>query len=193
MRTPAALVLLLLFVLPASGTPLRRLCQRQCKEEITSCVHTGHRRPRCRRDTLRRCRQEGIAVCAAPPSTTTTTIGGGSGTVNGCHPTTAADLRGQPQVTVTFGDADGFRYVPPCFKVSPGTEVTFTGNFGFHPLVGGEIVGTTKVPDGTSPFAPTTNTGATKAFMLTESGTLPFYCDFHGVAFQMKGAVFVGP
>ncbi|TMA39780.1 MAG: hypothetical protein E6J79_02330, partial [Deltaproteobacteria bacterium] len=73
-------------------------------------------------------------MTSSTTSTTTTTL------VNGCDPATATDLTGQPEVTVTFSGAPTFAYSPKCFVASAGTRVIFSGNFQFHPLIGGEVV-----------------------------------------------------
>ncbi len=111
--------------------------------------------------------------------------------INGCGPATAVDLTGQAAVTIMFGSG-GNVYTPKCSKVTVGTAVTFSGNFSGHPLVGGEIVGNTKVPDPTSPFMPITSSGNSKTFTLSQAGDYPFYCDPHGLL-GMNGAVFVVP
>jgi plastocyanin len=190
---PLALVLLL--ALPADAVSLRRQCRRQCKATITACVESGTRRARCRRTVLRTCRQDGLVACGAAGTTTTTTLAGGPTTtlppqLNGCDLATAADLTGQPAVTVTFAD---FAYTPPCFRVSAGTEVTFSGNFTEHPLVGGQVDGTgSTAPDPTSPFTPPTTGGSSRAFPLPSAGAFPFYCDVHALT-GMKGVAFVVP
>jgi plastocyanin len=114
------------------------------------------------------------------------------GAVNACHPDSATDMRGQMQVTVRFGGALGFSYDPACFRVSPGTQVTFSGEFDQHPLVGGEVSGGMKVPDPSSPFGGPTSSGTSKTVMLQATGTFPFYCNIHALI-GMKGAAFVAP
>ena len=70
--------------------------------------------------------------------------------------------------------------------------VTFSGSFASHPLVGGEVVGMSKVPDAASPILPTSS-GSMATFTLSNAGTYPYYCNPHAVSFSMKGAVFVVP
>jgi plastocyanin len=124
-------------------------------------------------------------VCSTPPL------------INGCDPATALDMTGQPNVTVVFGGAVGLTYSPKCIKVSAGTQVTFNGTFGSHPLVAGEVVGTTKVPaaPGTSPL-PTNagglGTGTTATFTMAPIGNYPYYCNPHA-PIGMNGAIFVVP
>lgn len=107
-------------------------------------------------------------------------------TLNGCDPATAIDLTGESQTTITFAS---FAYNPPCIRVSPGTKVTWSGSFPGHPLVGGKVVGGMKVPDPASPITPT-STGNTKTFTLSNSGAVPYYCDFHA-GMGMFGTIFV--
>lgn len=107
-------------------------------------------------------------------------------TINGCTEATAEDQTGKADFTITF---TSFAYTPPCVKVSAGTNVTFSGDFASHPLVGGEVSGGTKFPDPTSPIT-MTNTGMTATFTLANPGTFPFYCDLH-TGLKMYGVVYV--
>ncbi len=112
--------------------------------------------------------------------------------VNGCTVANSMDLRtGNPTVTINFGGATGNNYDPRCIRVSASTQVTFMGAFSGHPLVGGVVVSGDKVPLGSGPLFPTTNTGTSKVVTLSSAGvTVPFYCDFHGPS-GMNGAIFV--
>jgi len=182
----------------AGAMSLRRQCRLACKDAIKACIASGGKRRRCHRETLQRCRTEGVAVCGGGAPTTTTTLssmggaGGMGGAVNACHADSATDLRGQMQVTVHFGGALGFTYDPACFMVSPGTQVTFSGEFDQHPLVGGDVSMGMKVPDPSSPIGGPTSSGTSKTVMLQTAGTFPFYCDIHALV-GMKGAAFVEP
>jgi len=197
-RSLLALTVVALLVPAAGAVSLRRQCRLTCKDAINACIAAGGKRARCRRQTLQRCRLEGLVVCGG--AATTTTLGAGAttttlpsgGMVNACNPNSATDMRGQPAVTVHFGGALGFRYDPACFEVSPGTQVTFSGAFDQHPLVGGEISGGEMMPDPSSPFDGPTSTGTSKTFMLPVAGTFPFYCNIHGLI-GMKGTAFVAP
>src|SRR5205085_3377066 len=73
MRLLLVLSLVTLSLQPAQAISLRRQCRVQCKATIDACVVTGAARRHCRRDTLRRCRQEGLTVCPGGVSPTTTT------------------------------------------------------------------------------------------------------------------------
>ena len=206
MKPLVVLVLIVLFAIPAEAGSLARRCRRDCSGQIQACMDTGGKRRRCRRTVLKQCRTQGIERCApglsasttstvptGDPTTTTTLMPGAI--VNGCDRTTATDWRGQPQVTVTFPTPPYNSYSPPCFVVSPGTQVTFSGDFAANPLVGGLVIlsGTNKIkhPDPGSPFSPTTASGSSKAFVLTQN-TWPFYSDTHALD-DMKGVAFVEP
>jgi plastocyanin len=117
---------------------------------------------------------------------------GGQSSVNGCNIATATDATGTSEITVTFPGV-AFDYSPKCVKVSLNTSVVFNGPFVGHPMIGGEVVGTTLVPASSGPFVPVTNTGTTKTFSMTSLGTYPYYCTLHGVGLGMMGAVFVVP
>jgi hypothetical protein len=43
-----------------------RECRAACGETIAQCVAQGGRRRKCRRDTMRSCKREGVAVCQQP-------------------------------------------------------------------------------------------------------------------------------
>lgn len=120
-------------------------------------------------------------ACAAPP------------TVNGCDPGTALDLTAQSAVSVAFGGAVGMAYSPRCLRVKAGTQVTFNGNFTFHPLLAGLVQGAVLTPAaaGTTPL-PTTaqSTGTSATFTLTPAGEYGFYCAVHATL-GMSGAIFV--
>src|SRR5206468_6515376 len=58
-----ALTLVALLVPPAGAVSLRRQCRLTCKDAINACVAAGGKRARCRRQTLRRCRREGLVAC----------------------------------------------------------------------------------------------------------------------------------
>jgi plastocyanin len=210
-------VLLVVALVPDEAAPQsrRRACRQSCGAAIDACVAEGGRRRRCKNQTLRRCRRQGLSVCAATTTTTTvagvtsTTSGGGStttnpggstttvttpggtttttATVHGCSLGAATDLRGDPSPEVSFTI---YSYSPKCSRITAGQSITFTGNdFDFHPLVGGEVgVG----PDPGNPIG-ITSVGTSKNVTFPSAGTFPFYCGAHGPSFGMTGAVFVDP
>src|SRR5438552_3595543 len=72
--TVAALALVLTVALQVHAG-LRVQCRFQCDAAVAACVTTtGQRFRPCRRQTLRRCRHEGLQVCAPSATTTTTTV-----------------------------------------------------------------------------------------------------------------------
>src|SRR6185503_15322511 len=111
----------------------RKECRLACGATIDACVAQGEKPRRCKRQTLKRCRHEGVATCGV---TTTTTPGGTTttlATVHGCAIETATDLRADAAPTVTF---TSFKYTPKCARIAANQSITFEGDFGFHPLVG---------------------------------------------------------
>jgi plastocyanin len=119
-------------------------------------------------------------------STTSTTLG----SVHGCSLANAVDRSGLQDVrTVTF---TFYEYNPKCLRIAPGQTVTFSGDFTFHPIRGGQIAGNSEAPDNTSPITPTSG-GNMKDVTFPNDGVFPYYCDSHGVDFDMFGAVFVVP
>ncbi len=71
--TLTALALMILAAIPVEAG-LRAQCRRQCDAAVAACVTSTRRRLRaCHRQTLRRCRHEGLQVCAPATTTTTTT------------------------------------------------------------------------------------------------------------------------
>jgi plastocyanin len=86
-----------------------------------------------------------------------------------------------------------FSYSPKCLKVPAGTTVTFSGDFGTHPLspsshrgaqTGNPITLTSSVPDG----------GTTKDFTFTTPGFYAYFCTEHDTldtGMFMDGVVWV--
>ncbi|MEJ7730793.1 MAG: plastocyanin/azurin family copper-binding protein [Polyangiaceae bacterium] len=107
--------------------------------------------------------------------------------LNGCDPDTAVPLA----ASVLFGNAVGAAYLPPCFTVSVGDMVTFSGPFASHPFTGGRVIGGVATADATGPFT-ATSTGTTATFTMSSAGRFGFYCTAHALS-GMKGAVFVTP
>jgi len=187
----------------------RKQCRLSCAAAIDACVAQGGRRRRCKRQTLKQCRQQGLPTCAVTTTTTsqgvtttvvgatttnpggstttTTTLGGGTTTtapsIHGCTLAGATDMRGTANPTVTF---DNFFYMPNCIRIQPTQSVTFSGNFSFHPLVGGTVPTT----DPQSPI----ETDNSQPIDFPTAGTFPFFCGNHGVSVAaMRGVVFVAP
>ncbi len=104
--------------------------------------------------------------------------------LNGCTAASFVDMTGQSMVSISFGS---FFYTPACLKVSPGTQVTWNGEFISHPLQGGTVLNFMGTPDNSQ--IPFTNTGTTKTVTFGSAGTFPYYCQFHVAS--MQGVVLV--
>jgi len=119
----------------------------------------------CENFGFSRCVEHGVQYCSAP------------GTRNGCNRLAAEDHRGEPLVTVAFSsDGVAYDYAPECILVSSGTTVRFHGfffggSFADEPLVGGDA----PTADPMSPFYPPTTSGTVRDFVLTQSGTFPYF------------------
>ena len=70
---PLAVLAVLLIVPAADAVSLARQCRQACGDEIAACVAAGGRHLACKRQTLRRCRREGLAVCWGPAAGGNTT------------------------------------------------------------------------------------------------------------------------
>jgi plastocyanin len=114
--------------------------------------------------------------------------GGAPQDVNGCSASGAKDETASSNVTVTFGSS--LTYSPACIKIKKGSKVTFSGDFTLHPLQAGTVDTSEMMhPDASSPIKET-NTGMSKAFTFSDSGTFGYYCENH-FSVGMKGAVVV--
>jgi plastocyanin len=110
--------------------------------------------------------------------------------VHGCTGDNVVDRSGpSDDRTITFVN---YAYTPKCLRIAAGQTVTFSGDFESHPLVGGEVVGSTANPDPSSPI-PLTMTGTMQAVLFADDGVFPYFCAFHGQTNAMFGAVFVDP
>ena len=111
--------------------------------------------------------------------------------LNGCDGTSAAytDLRGQASVTIT----DISAWEDPhkaCIGVSPGTAVTWVGNFDTHPLVGG----VSPTTDSGSPITQANASGSADVavtFNATAITVYPYFCTQHPAT--MGGVIAVVP
>src|SRR5690242_14263658 len=50
----------------ADGASMARKCRLACADEIAACVAAGGRHLACKRQTIGRCKREGLAVCQSP-------------------------------------------------------------------------------------------------------------------------------
>ncbi len=87
--------------------------------------------------------------------------------------------------TISFGAAVGFEYAPRCLRASPGHELRFEGDFGFHPLEQG--CGPTAIP--------ATASGSELSLTLSAPGLYGYYCSSHGTRSGqgMAGAILIAP
>lgn len=121
-------------------------------------------------------------------STSSGTGGAGPNLVNGCDPAALVDRTKDAAVEITFGEAVGFKYSPPCIKVKTGTMVTFKGSTLVHPLAGGEVVNGTATVDKQSPIKSTSVAAASVSFTLSPPGSYPYFCTDH-YAGGMQGLI----
>jgi PKD repeat protein len=64
----STLVALVLLTASADAVTVREQCREVCADEIAACVEQGGRPRACRRQTIRLCREQGVAVCLATPT-----------------------------------------------------------------------------------------------------------------------------
>lgn len=128
----------------------------------------------------------GSTSTSTSASSSTSSTSGGGASVHDCDQATAVDQTAQAAVTIAFPSLE---YTPACVRVKAGTAVTFEGDLGLHPLVGGEFADGIKTPDESSPIK-ATSSGMSVTFTLSDPGAYPYYCDIH-YSIGMKGAVFV--
>jgi plastocyanin len=72
-----------------------------------------------------------------------------------------------------------------CLIVEVGTTVTWTGDFGFHPLAGGE----TGTADAASAITTSDQTGASASVTFDVAGDFPYFCEVH--LSSMQGVIYV--
>ncbi len=109
--------------------------------------------------------------------------------LNGCTAAGAIDRTAAgASRTVTF---PGFAYTPPCIKIRAGQTVTWSGNFGFHPLRAGAIVNNSPTGQPGNPI-PTTSAGMTASATFAAAGDFGYYCASH-FGGGMVGAIYVVP
>lgn len=108
--------------------------------------------------------------------------GGGGGVVelNGCTRETAEDLTAQAAV-----DLEWTLTHQECVVVAVGTVVTWTGDFSFHPLAGGE----TGTEDASSPITTSDQTGDSASVTFDAAGEFPYFCTVHSSS--MQGVIYV--
>jgi len=122
----------------------------------------------------------GSTTDATTTSGSTTGAGGSAATINGCTLAAADDSTGMAAVSITWSSPH-----QACTRVDVGTAVTWNGDFGFHPLVGGEPPTT----DATSPITGNTPAGNMTTVTFATAGTYPYFCDIHNGTLQ--GVIYV--
>ena len=92
---------------------------------------------------------------------------------------TGTPTAGMP--TINFGVNGALAYDPECLKTPAGSTVTFSGNFGIHPLVPSGLRGnTTNNPITVVPSNPDGGTTANVSFTFPTAGFYAYYCAEHG-------------
>ena len=59
----SALLAVFFMASAADAASMARQCRLACADEIAACVAAGGRDRACKKQTIRRCRREGLAVC----------------------------------------------------------------------------------------------------------------------------------
>ena len=190
----------------AAAVSKAKLCRQSCGAAVDACVTSGGKRKRCKRQTLKRCRKQGVETCTVTTSTvpsegsttTTTTLEGTTTTtletINGCT-TASAVNRTAPAADRTIEFAN-YSYDPPCIRIRAGQGVTFVANgdsFLSHPLFPGRIVDGIQMPDDTSPIPIIGDERTMLNVEFDNPGTFAYFCGQHGVSNHMYGVVYVDP
>jgi plastocyanin len=108
-------------------------------------------------------------------STGTGGSGGGGTPFMAVQPCTAESSYATTGTTIQFGVNGAHAYEPSCLQVAKGATVTFSGEFGLHPLVPSTMRGTTAG----NPII-STPTGTSASFTFPDSGFYAYFCSFHG-------------
>jgi len=98
--------------------------------------------------------------------------------VHDCTIETAVDRSNEAEVVLQWS----FNH-HQCVIISPGTTVTWNGNFNTHPLGGG----VSPVTDNTSPISSADDQGG--SVVLNEVGDYPYFCEVH--TSTMTGVIYV--
>src|SRR5262245_21937690 len=114
--------------------------------------------------------------------------GGGGVPFQAVSPCTAASSYTTTGTTIQFGVNGAHTYEPSCLAVANGATVTFSGEFGLHPLVPSTMRGTTSG----NPIL-STPTGTSASFTFPDAGFYAYFCSFHGTddGLSMAGVVWV--
>jgi plastocyanin len=125
-----------------------------------------------------------IALLTACSSTSTPANTGGTGvgttSIGGC--TTFVDHTADPTVALTWGFSITSQ-ADHCSKIKVGSKVTWTGDFGTHPLA-------SKDGDSGNPITSSGVNGGSVEIDFPTAGTFGYTCTVHS---QMIGAIEVVP
>ncbi len=153
-----------------------------------SCTSSRHP-DRAARPAVRACAQLALALALLPAA-----LGAGEPPVNGCLFEDAVNWLelGPGQREMGFGCPPfPCRYTPPCVKIKPGRTVRWLGTFSSHPLRAGLVIDGSGENQANNPI-PDIDSGTNSGLVsFPDSGTWGFYCNFHFLSDEMKGAVFV--
>jgi plastocyanin len=139
-----------------------------------------------------------LSMLACGSSSSSTGAGGSSGTTGAGGTTGAAGSGGgfmsvapctmesaySTGTIVDFSSTATYAYTPQCLKVAAGSTVTFTGDFGTHPLSPSAKRGTL-----TGNPITATSAGTTKTFTFPNPGFYAYYCTVHGASDGAAGMV----
>lgn len=115
-----------------------------------------------------------MTACGGTDPVATPADGGGGGTVNGCSTYADATASGG---AITWD----FNVSPKCVQIKAGQTVTWTGDFGVHPM---------SAFNGDAPNPITNGSGGTAKITFPSAGTFGFHCLNHP---SMLGAIQVVP
>lgn len=124
------------------------------------------------------------ASSSASSTAASSSSGGGDPSLNGCTLATAKDMTNQKQVIVTDVSPWTFGH-SACIIVTAGTQVVWKGDFGAHPLAGGEA----GKADIASPISMAKPNGGqvTVSIPVDADKAYPYFCLNHP---SMKGVVY---
>jgi len=114
-------------------------------------------------------------------------IGGGGGTgpdpsFQPFPPCESAASYVTGRTSIVFGGGLGDNYDPPCLEVPVGATVTFSGDFGSHPLSPSTARGTLAA----NPIT-ITSAGSTASFTFAGAGFWAYTCTVHGSDYDGQG------
>jgi len=98
--------------------------------------------------------------------------------VHGCTIEQAQDRTNENVVVLSWSNPHH-----QCVLISPGTTVTWSGNFNFHPLGGG----VSPITDPSSPISSADDQGG--SVVLNDVGDYPYFCEIH--TSTMTGVIYV--